>query len=112
MFNYWFPDQPFNMNLHLIFTSALVVTAMAMALITCDLGAVFELVGATSACVLAYILPPLCYVKLTKRSWRTIPAILCAAFGGVVMIISLMQVSGSLSIMLVSLSHRYRQLQR
>lgn len=94
MFNYWFPDEPFNMNLHLIFTTSLVFTAMSMSLITCDLGAVFELVGATSACALAYILPPLCYIKLSKRSWKTVPAVVCTIFGFVVMFISLIQVSG------------------
>lgn len=91
LFNYWFPNEPFNMNLHLIFTTSLIVTAMALSLITCDLGAVFELVGATSACALAYILPPLCYIKLSKRSWKTIPAVICTAFGFVVMFISLVQ---------------------
>ena len=72
---------------------------MTLSLITCDLGAVFELIGATSACAvriphsaktyllkhlplqLAYILPPLCYIKLSTRSWKTIPAILCVGFG-------------------------------
>lgn len=83
------------MNLHIIFTTSLVVTAMAMALITCDLGAVFELVGATSACALAYILPPLCYIKLSKRSWKTYLAGVCTGFGFVVMAISLVQVSTS-----------------
>ena len=92
MFNYWFPNEPFNMNLHMIFTTSLVVAAMTMALITCDLGAIFELVGATSACALAYILPPLCYIKLSKRSWRTYLAFTCAVFGFVVMVISLLQV--------------------
>ena len=96
MFNYWFPDEPFNMNLHMIFTTALVVSATAMALITCDLGIVFELVGATSACALAYILPPLCYIKLSKRSWRTYVAAVCAVFGFFVMAISLFQVSRSI----------------
>ncbi|KAL3427677.1 transmembrane amino acid transporter [Phlyctema vagabunda] len=91
MFNYWFPGEPFNMNLHLIFTSGLVVSAMMLSLITCDLGAVFELIGATSACALAYILPPLCYIKLSSRSWKTIPAIACVVFGTLVMGISLVQ---------------------
>ena len=90
--NYWVPNEPFNMNLHMILTTSLVVIAMTMALITCDLGSVFELVGATSACALAYIFPPLCYVKLSKRSWRTYVAIACVIFGFVVMAISLMQV--------------------
>lgn len=30
---------------------------------------------------LAYILPPLCYMKLSTRSWRTLPAILSVVFG-------------------------------
>lgn len=91
MFNYWFPGEPFNMNLHLIFSSSLVVSAMTLSLITCDLGAVFELIGATSACALAYILPPLCYLKLSTRSWKTIPAVACVVFGSGVMCISLIQ---------------------
>ncbi len=86
------------MNLHLIFTTSLVVTAMAMSLITCDLGAVFELVGATSACALAYIFPPLCYIKLSKRSWKTVPAVVCTTFGIIVMLISLIQVGYALDL--------------
>ena len=89
MTNYWFPDEPWNPNRHLIFTTSLTVTAMSMSLLTCDLGAVFELFGATSACALAYILPPLCYIKLSTRSRKTIPAVVCAVFGFVVMGISL-----------------------
>ncbi|RAK72355.1 putative amino acid transporter [Aspergillus fijiensis CBS 313.89] len=92
MTTYYFPDEPFNMNRHLIFTSALVVTAVAMALITCDLGAVFELIGATSAAALAYIFPPLCYIKLSNASQKAkIPAYLCIVFGVVVMAVSLLQ---------------------
>lgn len=89
---YYFPDEPFNPSRHLVFTSALVVSSMGLALITCDLGAVFELIGATSACALAYILPPLCYIKLSQSSRRAkLPAYLCIAFGTVVMGISLLQ---------------------
>jgi sodium-coupled neutral amino acid transporter 11 len=89
---YYFPNEPFQPNRHLIFTTSLVVSAMGMALITCDLGIVFELVGATSACALAYILPPLCFVKLTKkRTWETYAAYACIAFGCFVMTISLVQ---------------------
>ena len=63
---------------------------MTVSLITCDLGVVFELVGATSACALAYILPPLCFVNLTKRkTWETYAAYVCIAFGCIVMGISL-----------------------
>ncbi|KAK9580247.1 hypothetical protein V6Z90_008271 [Aspergillus fumigatus] len=92
MTTYYFPDEPFNMNRHLIFTTSLVVTSMAMALFTCDLGAVFELIGATSAAALAYIFPPLCYVKLSNASWKSkVPAYLCLAFGITVMGVSLLQ---------------------
>ena len=91
MTNYWFPDEPWNPNRHIIFSTALVVTAMVLSLLTCDLGAVFELIGATSACALAYILPPLCYIKLSTRSWKTIPAVICVVIGVAVMIKSLVQ---------------------
>ncbi|CAK7267573.1 hypothetical protein SEPCBS119000_002617 [Sporothrix epigloea] len=96
MFNYYFPNEPFNMHLHLIFSSSLVVSAMTLSLITCDLGAIFELVGATSACAMAYILPPLCYIKLTTRSWRTYMALGIVVFGCVVMGISLLQAVGKI----------------
>ncbi|KAL3450731.1 transmembrane amino acid transporter protein-domain-containing protein [Aspergillus insuetus] len=95
MTTYYFPDEPFNMNRHLIFTSALVLTSVAMALLTCDLGAVFELIGATSAASLAYIFPPLCYIKLSNASRKEkIPAYLCIAFGVTVMGVSLLQAVG------------------
>ncbi|KAI0130863.1 transmembrane amino acid transporter protein-domain-containing protein [Daldinia grandis] len=96
MMNYWFPNEPFNMNLHLIFSSALVVSAMTLSLLTCDLGVVFELVGATSACALAYILPPLCYIKLSSRSWKTYVAMAVVAFGCSVMVISMFQAIGKM----------------
>lgn len=87
---YYFPHEPFNPNRHLIFSTSLVLSAMTTSLVTSDLGVVFELVGATSACALAYILPPLCFVKLTKRrTWETYAAFVCIAFGCVVMGISL-----------------------
>ncbi|EEQ28321.1 hypothetical protein McanMca71_001567 [Microsporum canis] len=97
MTTFYFPEEPFNLNRHLIFTTSLVVTSVVMALITCDLGAVLELIGATSACALAYILPPLCYIKLSKQSWVSkIPAILCIAFGTVVMCISVLQTAAKM----------------
>lgn len=92
MTTYYFPDEPFNPNRHLLFTTTLVVASMVLALITCDLGAVFELIGATSAAALAYILPPLCYVKLSDSSRRAkLPAYACILFGTIVMGISLLQ---------------------
>lgn len=92
METFYFPDEPYNLNRHLIFTTSLVVTSVVMSLITCDLGSVLELIGATSACALAYILPPLCYIKLSKKSWKSkIPAVLCIIFGSVVMCVSVVQ---------------------
>jgi len=92
MITFYFPDEPYNPNRHLIFTTSLVVTSMIMGLITCDLGVVFELIGATSACALAYILPPLCYIKLSQRSWKSkIPAALCIVFGTAVLFVSIIQ---------------------
>lgn len=91
MINYWYPNEPWNSSRHFVLTTSLVVGAMALALMTCDLGAVFELIGATSACALAYIMPPLCYVKLSRKSWKTIPALLCIVFGVTVLTISLIQ---------------------
>lgn len=91
MLTYWYPDEPFNVRRHLVFSTGLVVGALAISLVTCDLGAVFELVGATSAVAMAYILPPMCYIKLTSRSWRTYGAYAVVAFGGAVMVISVIQ---------------------
>ncbi|KAL1302119.1 hypothetical protein AAFC00_002554 [Neodothiora populina] len=91
MTEYYFPHEAFDPNRHIIFTTALVIAAMMMSLITCDLGIVFELVGATSACALAYILPPLCFVKLSKRrTWETYAAYACMTFGCIVMAISVL----------------------
>lgn len=89
MTNFYFPEEPFNPHRHLIFTSSVVMSSVILALFTCDLGAVFELIGATSACALAYILPPLCYIKLSRKSWLTkFPAFCCVLFGTIVMILS------------------------
>ncbi|KAJ5963539.1 uncharacterized protein N7479_003415 [Penicillium vulpinum] len=92
MITYYFPDEPHNPVRHIVFTTALVVTAMILSLITCDLGSVFELIGATSAAALAYIFPPLCYIKLSSASRREkIPEYLCICFGVVVMGVSVVQ---------------------
>ncbi|KGO40097.1 Amino acid transporter, transmembrane [Penicillium expansum] len=92
MITYYFPDEPHNTVRHVIFTTALVVTSMVLSLITCDLGSVFELIGATSAAALAYIFPPLCYIKLSSATRREkIPAYLCICFGVLVMGVSLVQ---------------------
>ena len=88
MNNYFYPEKPYSWSRHLIFSTALIFGAVGISLLTCDLGVVFELVGATSACALAYILPPLCYIKLSTRSWRTVPAVACIVFGCGVLCVS------------------------
>lgn len=92
MTTYYYPDQPFNLNRHVLFTTALVLSPMVISLVICDLGAVFELIGATSASALAYIFPPLCYIKLSNASHKAkLPSYLCIAFGLAVMGVSLLQ---------------------
>lgn len=92
MTTYYFPDEPHHPVRHIIFTTALVVTSMVLSLITCDLGSVFELIGATSAAALAYIFPPLCWIKLSSATRREkIPAYLCIFFGVAVMGVSVVQ---------------------
>ncbi|KAK3321034.1 transmembrane amino acid transporter [Cercophora scortea] len=91
MLNYFCPGAPFSMRVHVGLTTGLVAAATAISLFTCDLGSVFELVGATSAAAMAYILPPLCYIKLTTRSWKTYVAWGVVVFGCVVMVISVLQ---------------------
>ncbi|RKF81671.1 Vacuolar amino acid transporter 2 [Golovinomyces cichoracearum] len=89
--NYWFGGKPFNLFVHILLTTGHVLCAMIISLFVCDLGVVLEIIGAISACTLGYIIPPLCYIKLSTRSWRTIPATACIFFGFVTMIISLVQ---------------------
>ena len=97
MMNYFWPTLPgFSLRLHLALSTGLVVSAMVLSLLTCDLGVIFELVGSTSACAMAYILPPLCYIKLATRSWRTYVAMAVVAFGCAVMAISLVQAVGKI----------------
>ena len=91
MFNYWNGGKQPGTILHVAVSTGLVLASMLISLMICDLGAVFELIGATSACALAYILPTLCYIKLSSRNWKIIPAILCVVFGFVVLGISFVQ---------------------
>ncbi|PHH91810.1 hypothetical protein CDD83_10233 [Cordyceps sp. RAO-2017] len=91
MLTYWYPDEGFSMRRHLVLSSGLVAGATALSLLTCDLGVVFELVGATSAVAMAYILPPMCYIRLTRTSWRTYMAYAVVVFGVAVMVISVIQ---------------------
>lgn len=61
---------------------------------TCDLGVMLEITGGVSATALAFIFPALCYLQLSNktRPWHSrekLPAVACAAFGVVVLVMSL-----------------------
>ena len=58
------------LGLHVMYTTGLVVGVVLLSLLTCDLGAVFEIIGATSAASLAFVFPPLCWLWLTGRGRR------------------------------------------
>lgn len=91
METYFYPNGPFSLRRHVIVSTVLVGAATLISLLICDLGAVFELVGATSAVAMAYVMPPMCYIKLTTRSWRTYLAYGVVVFGAAVMVISVIQ---------------------
>ncbi|KAI0049826.1 amino acid transporter [Auriscalpium vulgare] len=91
---YFFSHEPFSMQRHVFFTTAILFASMLLALITCDLGVMLEITGGVSATALAFIFPAACYIKLTgkDKSWRSralLPAYVCAAFGAVVMVLSM-----------------------
>ncbi|KAK6200031.1 transmembrane amino acid transporter protein-domain-containing protein [Scheffersomyces amazonensis] len=97
-------DLELNSKQHIIITTILVFSSMSVSLFTCNLGIILELIGATSASLMAYIIPPLCYLKLSwdqtdyksshgseRRSfiiWKALPSIACVVFGFAVMFIS------------------------
>jgi len=91
---YFFSHELFSQQRHIFFTSTILLAAMLVSLVTCDLGVMLEITGGVSATALAYIFPAACYVKLVdhKTAWysRTkLPAFICAAFGVIVMVTSL-----------------------
>lgn len=95
--NYFYPNAEFNQTRHALTTTVLVFSAMSVSLFTCNLGAILELVGASSACVMAYILPPMCFLKLSGKGLREkIPSYSCIAFGVIVMALSTIQTLGKL----------------
>ncbi|KAI0277633.1 transmembrane amino acid transporter protein-domain-containing protein [Russula aff. rugulosa BPL654] len=88
---FFFSHEAFNMQRHIFFTTVILVSAMFVSLITCDLGVTLEITGGVSATALAYIFPAACFLKLTSsRDLRTtIPAYVCVSFGALVMVLSL-----------------------
>lgn len=81
-----------NEKYHTIITLLLVLSSMGISLTTCNLGALFELIGSTTASIMAFILPPLTHIILTKDSEHTfsekLPYYSVIIFGFLVMIIS------------------------
>ena len=114
---YFFEDEPFHMQRHVFFTTAILCSSMisassllssapsadapfllsfprAVSLVTCDLGVMLEITGGASATALAFIFPAACYLKLAAPrapllALAKLPALACAAFGVVVLSISL-----------------------
>ena len=62
------PTRQFDTRHHVVVTSVFVFGAMAISLFVHDLGVVLDITGGTSACALAYILPPLCYLHALGAS--------------------------------------------
>ncbi|THH07990.1 hypothetical protein EW145_g3018 [Phellinidium pouzarii] len=91
---YFFPHEAFNPQRHLLFTTSIIFSSMCIALVTCDLGVMLEITGGVSATALAFIFPAACYVKLLPAhlpltGYPKLPALICATFGVVVMVLSL-----------------------
>ncbi|CAN3356444.1 vacuolar amino acid transporter 2 [Diutina catenulata] len=103
-------DLEMSRNQHVIITTLLVFTSMSVSLFTCNLGIILELIGSTSASLMAYIIPPMCYIKLCYDEldtaggqkvydrrfvvFKALPSAATVVFGMTVMIVSTI---GSLS---------------
>lgn len=91
---YIWPDRRVSTRIHAFVTTVLIVLAMSVSLFTCNLGVILELVGASSASCMAYILPPMCYLRLSVRSPWSAQKVACyvsIVFGVLVMTISTIQ---------------------
>ncbi|CCH44072.1 Sodium-coupled neutral amino acid transporter 2 [Wickerhamomyces ciferrii] len=91
----WYINQesapPMTYKSHFLYTLVLVIFTMGISLMTCNLGALFELIGASTASAMAYIIPPMCHLKMTgsSKTWlQKSPYIGTIAFGFAVMFIS------------------------
>merc|ERR1712029_670102 len=72
---------------HVLSTVILVSATFVLSLATDCLGIILELNGMIAAIPLAYIIPPLCYIRLEAGSLTSlakIPAVLLASFGIIV----------------------------
>lgn len=84
------PDDKSSDFQHYSITLLLVITSLLISLVTCDLGFVLELTGGFSATALAFILPAICYLKLSSKSWNIVHYCCLASviFGTVVMVLA------------------------
>ncbi|KLT45533.1 hypothetical protein CC85DRAFT_136756 [Cutaneotrichosporon oleaginosum] len=83
--------QPYNRTRHVLSTCAIVFSAMFISLLTCDLGVVLEIAGGLSATALAFIFPAGAFFVLTRGPWNSrqkLPAVICVAFGTIVLLMS------------------------
>lgn len=92
---YFFSHERFDMTRHVFFTTSILFASMLVSLFTCDLGVMLEITGGVSATALAFIFPAIAYIKLSNghQPWYSrskLPAVLCAGFGVVVLMISLL----------------------
>ncbi|KAI9279533.1 transmembrane amino acid transporter protein-domain-containing protein [Sporodiniella umbellata] len=88
---YYWPTAPFNKLRHFLITTVLILASILISLLTCNLGIVLELTGGFSATVLAFVLPPLCFLKLANGSAfqaSKLPHWACTLFGLFIMVIS------------------------
>ncbi|BGP47248.1 hypothetical protein JCM10450v2_003100 [Rhodotorula kratochvilovae] len=89
---FWPDDRVFNKKRHVLITTALVLSALLVSLITCDLGFILELAGGFSATALAYLFPAACFLRLSGTGRAQAPqraaAWACAGFGVLVMVLS------------------------
>ncbi|CCK69191.1 Avt2p KNAG_0C00780 [Huiozyma naganishii CBS 8797] len=91
------PDPEPSEQPHTAVTVVLVLATMGVALVTCNLGALLEVIGSTTGALTAYILPPLTHVLLTRRRPQPHTArerlghCCCVVFGCTVMLVSTTQ---------------------
>ncbi|ODV58593.1 Avt2p ASCRUDRAFT_20566, partial [Ascoidea rubescens DSM 1968] len=93
--NQIYSDHELSDKQHFIITTVCVFLSMSVSLFTCNLGVMLEIVGSTTASLMAYIFPPLCYLKLTNngnKNWKEkFPSYFTITFGFMIMFISTYQ---------------------
>jgi len=89
--DYFFKDKAFSRIRHVLTTAFFVFSTMGISLLTCDLGVVLEIAGGLSATALAFIFPAIAYYALVRGPWysaQKLAAVVCAAFGTIVLVLS------------------------